>query len=69
MAGFDSHSFCAHCRDEGEGSDPFISYNDCNACNILTVDQCLQFSIPSNKIKKEKQDSKKTSDTLKTLTP
>ena len=33
MAGFDTHSFCARCRDKGEGPDPCISKSDCQACH------------------------------------
>ena len=65
MAGFDSHSFCAHCREKGKGSDPCVSKNDCNSCNILSEDQRLQLSTPSYRIKKEKRDLKKSADTPK----
>ena len=65
MASFDSHSFCACCREKGKGSDPCVSHNDCNSCNILTKDQRLQLSRPSYRIKKEKRDLKKASDTPK----
>ena len=65
MASFDSHGFCARCREKGKGSDPCISHNDCNSCNILTEDQRLQLSTPSYRLKKEKHDLKKTSDTPK----
>ena len=63
MASFDSHSFCAHCREKGKGSDPCISHNDCTACNSLTEDQRIQLSTPSYRLKKEKRDLKKSSDT------
>ena len=65
MASFDSHSFCARCREKGKGSDPCISNNDCTSCNSLTEDQCLQLSTPSYRLKTEKRDLKKTSDTPK----
>ena len=65
MASFDSHSFCARCREKVKGSDPCVSHNDCNSCNILTEDQRLQLSRPSYRIKKEKRDLKKASDTPK----
>ena len=65
MASFDSHSFCARCREKSKGSDPCISNNDCNSCNLLTEDQRLQLSTPSYRPKKEKRDLKKTSDTPK----
>ena len=63
MASFDSHSFCARCREKSKGSDPCISHNDCPACNSLTEDQRLQLSTPSYRIKKEKRELKKSSDT------
>ena len=65
MASFDSHGFCVRCREKGKGSDPCVSHNDCNSCNILTEDQRLQLSTPSCRLKKEKRDLKKTSDTPK----
>ena len=65
MAGFDSHNFCARCREKGKGSDPCISHNDCNACNSLTEEQRTQLSTPSYRLKKEKRDSKKTAETPK----
>ena len=63
MASFDSHSFCACCREKSKGSDPCVSHNDCNACNILT--EHLQLSTPSYRLKKEKREIKKSSDTPK----
>ena len=63
MASFDSHSFCARCREKGKGSDPCISHNDCLACNSLTEDQRIQLSTPSYRFKKEKRDLKKSADT------
>ena len=63
MAGFDTHSFCARCRDKNKGPDPCISEEVCNSCNILTADQRLQLSTSSYKIKKEKRELKKVSDT------
>ena len=65
MATFDSHCFCARCREKGKGSDPCISHLDCNACNSLTEGQRTQLSTPSYRLKKEKRDSKKVSDTPK----
>ena len=64
MASFDSHNFCARCREKGKGTDPCINKNDCNSCNLLTEEQCLQLSTPSYRLKKEKRDLKK-SDTPK----
>ena len=62
MASFDSHSFCARCREKGKGSDPCTSHNDCNACNSLTEEQHIQLSTPSYRIKKEKRELKKSAD-------
>ena len=56
MASFDSHSFCARCREKGKGSDPCISHNDCTACNSLTEEQRLQLSTPFYRLKKEKRE-------------
>ena len=64
MASFDTHSFCARCREKSKGPDPCVSKSDCQACSILTEDQRLQLSTPSYKIKKEKREQKKQSDTL-----
>ena len=63
MARFDSHSFCARCREKGKGPDPCVSKSDCQACNVLTEDQHIQLSTPSYRIKKERRDSKKQGDT------
>ena len=63
MASFDTHSFCARCREKGKGSDPCVLKNDCNSCNILSEDQRLQLSTPSYRLKKEKRDLKKSADT------
>ena len=65
MASFDSHSFCARCREKGKGSDPCISHNDCTACNSPTEEQRLQLSTPTYRLKKEKRQLKKSSDTPK----
>ena len=63
MASFDSHSFCARCREKGKGTDPCILHNDCQACNSLTEEQRVQLSTPSYRLKKEKHDLKKSTDT------
>ena len=62
-ASFDGQSFCACCREKGKGSDPCVSRNDCNSCNILTEEQRLQVSTPNYRLKKEKRELEKTSDT------
>ena len=63
MARFDTHSFCARCREKSKGPDPCVSKSDCQACNVLTEDQRLQLSTPSYRIKKEKRDLKKQGET------
>ena len=63
MASFESHCFCARCREKGKGTDPCINHNDCQACNSLTEEQRVQLSTPSYRLKKEKHDLKKSSDT------
>ena len=65
MASFDSHSFCACCREKGKGSDPCVSHNNCNACNSLSEDRRIQLSTPSYRLKKEKRELKKVTDTPK----
>ena len=67
MAGFDTHNFCAGCRDKGKGKDPCVEKpdSDCKLCSILTSDQRTQLSTPSYKIKKEKWEAKSTSTTSK----
>ena len=62
MAAFDTHSFCARCRDKGKGTDPYVANNDCFFCNVMTGDQHAQLSTPSYKLKKEKRDLKEKSD-------
>ena len=65
MASFDSHTFCVRCREKDKGSGPCVSKNGCNSCNILSEDQRLQLSTPSYRLKKEKGDLKKSTDTPK----
>ena len=57
MASFDIHSFCVRRREKGKGSDPCISHNDCQPCNLLTEEQCLQLYTPSYRLKKENENS------------
>ena len=56
MASFESHSFCAQCKDKGKGKNPCIKKPDtthCKFCDSLTEDQHLQLATPSYKLKKE----------------
>ena len=63
MAKFDTHSFCVRCRDKCKGPDPSVSKSDCQACDVLTEDQRIQLSTPGYRLKKEKRELKKLSDT------
>ena len=63
MVRFDTHSFCARCREKSKGPDPCVSKSDCQACNVVTEDQRLQLSTPSYRIKKEKRDLKRQGET------
>ena len=44
MAGFDSHSKCAHCRDKGVGDDPCVLEKECDVCKGFTPEQIQQLS-------------------------
>ena len=62
MANFDSHAFCARCREKGKGTDdcvknPQTTY--CKICNAFSEEQRLQLATPSYRIKKEKREAKK----------
>ena len=66
MVSFDSHTFCAHCRDKDKGKDPCVEQpdtKDCKFCNSLTPEQCLQLATSSYKLKKEKREAKKLDST------
>ena len=41
MAGYDTHTFCARCRDKKKGKDPCVEKEgaDCLHCNALTPEQ------------------------------
>ena len=63
MASFEEHSYSARCRDKGKGEEPCISNKettDCKFCNVLTPEQRTQLATPSYKLKKEKQEAKRT---------
>ena len=62
IASFDGHTYCAHCRDKGKGDEPCIANketSDCKFCNALTPER-VQLATPSYKLKKEKQEAKRT---------
>ena len=62
MANFDSHAFCARCREKGKGTDDCVKNpqtSDCKICNAFSEEQRLQLATPSYRIKKEKREAKK----------
>ena len=62
MANFDSHAFCARCREKGKGSDDCVKNpqsTDCKICNAFSEEQRLQLATPSYRVKKEKREAKK----------
>ena len=62
MANFDSHAFCARCREKGKGTDDCVKKSqssDCKICNAFSEEQHLQLATPSYRIKKEKREAKK----------
>ena len=61
MAGFDSHSNCARCRDKGLGDDPCVLKKECLICKGFTPEQVLQLATPTYK---DRKDKKTTSSTL-----
>ena len=60
MAGFDTHSKCARCRDKGLGDDPCILKKECVICKGFTPDQVLQLATPAYRDRKEKKTSSST---------
>ena len=60
MAGFDTHSHCARCREKKKGHDPCVEKpgSACSHCTSLTPDQWTQLSTPTYKMKKEKRELK-----------
>ena len=67
MAGFDSHSKCAHCRDKGLGDDPCVQKRECVICKGFTPDQVLQLATPAYRDRKEKKATSSTTTTTPTL--
>ena len=55
MASFDKHSRCVRCRDKGLGEHPCVKKLPCDFCELLTLEQIIQLSIPTYKLRKEKQ--------------
>ena len=52
LAGFDSHAYCAHCRDKSKGDNPCVKNMDCKFCNSLSSEQKARLSTPSYQDKK-----------------
>ena len=55
MAGFDSHSKCARCRDKGVGDDPCVLKKECDVCKGFTPEQIQQLATPTYRDRKEKK--------------
>ena len=47
MAGFDSHSKCAHCRDKGVDDDPCVLKKECVVCIGFTPEATASSSTPT----------------------
>ena len=58
MAGFDTHTVCARCRDKKKGEDPCVKDKPCSHCELLTEDQKLRLATPVYQKKKEKRELK-----------
>ena len=66
MAGFDTHSKCARCRDKGLGDDPCVLKKECVICKGFTPEQSLQLATPTYRGRKDK---KTTSNATTSSTP
>ena len=66
MAGFDTHSKCARCRDKGLADDPCVLKKECVICKGFTPEQTLQLATPTYRDRKEK---KTTSNSTTSSTP
>ena len=67
MAGFDTHSKCARCRDKGLGDDPCIQKKEYVICKGFTPDQVLQLATPAYRDRKEKKTTSSTTTSTPTL--
>ena len=45
MAGFDTHSKCARCRDKGLGDDPCVQKKECVICRGFNPEQIQQLPL------------------------
>ena len=58
--GFDSHSFCARCRDKGKGKDPCIENPQCTSSAIYSLQSNAPNFQPLHiRFKKEKREARK----------
>ena len=64
MAGFDSHSKCARCRDKRLGDDPCVQKKECAICRGFTPEQYLQLSTPTYRDRKDKKATASSTPTL-----
>ena len=69
MAGFDTHSKCARCRDKGLGDDPCVSKKECLICKGFTPEQTLQLATPTYRDRKEKKTTTMTNSTPTLMDP
>ena len=65
MAGFDSHSKCARCKDKGIGDDPCVQKKECDICRRFTPEQILQLATKLDS--KEKKTTTTTTSSTPTL--
>ena len=66
MAGFDTHSKCARCRDKELGDDPCVLKKECVICKGFTPEQSLQLATPTYR---DRKDKKTTSNATTSSTP
>ena len=62
MVNFDTHLYCARCREKGKGADTCIKEpqsDNCQICNAFSEEQHQQLATPSYRLKKEKPEAKK----------
>ena len=55
MAGFNSHSKCARCRDKRMGDYPCVLKKECGVCKGFTPEQVQQLATPTYRDRKEKK--------------
>ena len=58
FAGFDSHVYCARCRDQSKGDEPCVRKGECKFCNILSNDQKAHLATPTYQEKKKEHAQK-----------